>query len=130
MYGRFTNVCMCPRYLALSYLQTALPNTLISHLFPLFMRFLEWLVTSFSSSFYLCISMYLLRWWCIVIVFKMVSIRWSANVRYHFESYKTRYKPIFLYIVYILYIGTFNVAKIIFCTCITIYLVMVCIFMS
>ena len=38
---------VCPRYLALSYSQTSSPSSLIPPLFLLFMRFLEWLVTSF-----------------------------------------------------------------------------------
>ena len=104
LYNRFVvDMCMSslPRTLLLSNLS---PNTPpISHLFPLFMRFLEWLVTSFSSSFlsiYLC---YLLRWWCIMIVFKMTSIRCNAHIRCHFRSYKTSYKSIFLYILYIIY---------------------------
>ena len=110
------SVCFCryglvmlssPRTLLLSF---PFLNHPTSHLFPLFMRFLEWLVTSFSSSFFLSIYLcYLLRWWCIMIVFKMTSIRCNAHIRCHFRSYKTSYKPIFLYISYMIYIGTFEV---------------------
>ena len=61
-------------------------------------------VSNFFFAFFLSIYLYyLLRWWCIMIVFKMVSIRWSANVRYHFRSYKTNYNN-FSYIQYIYYI--------------------------
>ena len=60
----------------------------------------------FFLSIYLC---YLLRWWCIMIVFKMTSIRCNAHIRCHFRSYKTSHKPIFLYISYMIYIGTFEV---------------------
>lgn len=48
----------------------------------------------FFLSIYLC---YLLRWWCIMIVFKIGSIRWNANVRTYFRSYKTSYN-LFSYI--------------------------------
>ena len=72
----------------------------------------------------------LLRWRCIMIVFKMASIRCNAHIRCHFRSYKTSYKSIFLYILYIIYIGTFNVTETIFCTCTTIYPVVVYTFMS
>lgn len=51
------DICVCPRYLALSYTQTFPPNTLISHLFPLPMRFLEWLVASFFFVFF-CLYTY------------------------------------------------------------------------
>ena len=57
--------------------------------------------------FLLSIYLYYLPWRCIMIVFKVVSIRCNANIRYHFESYKTGCKPIFLYISYMIYIGTF-----------------------
>ena len=106
------------------------PNHPVCCLSSLFMRFLEWLATSFSSSFFLSVYLCCLRWWCIMIVFKMASIRWSANVRCHFRSYKTSHKSIFLYILYIIYIGTFNVTESIFCTCTTIYPVVVYAFMS
>ena len=126
-------ICMCmsslPRTPLLSNLSSKYPYSCLS---SLFMRFLEWLVTSFSSSFFLSIYLcYLLRWWwCIMIVFKMTSIRCNAHIRCHFRSYKTSYKSIFLYILYIIYIGTFNVTETIFCTCTTIYPVVVYTFMS
>ena len=63
----------------------------------------------FFVFFFLSIYLCYLRWWCIMIVFKMTSIRCNAHIRCHFRSYKTSYKSIFLYIVYILYIGTFDV---------------------
>ena len=104
-------VCVYPRRLALSYSHSLSLNHPICYLSSLFMRFLEWLVTSFFRLLLSIYLYYLLRWWCIMIVFKIGSIRWNANVRTYFRSYKTSYKPIFLYIVYILYIGTFNVPQ-------------------
>lgn len=90
-------VWFCSRRLALSYTHTSLLNHPICYLSSLFMRFLEWLVTSFSFSFvYMLILSF--HWWCIMIVFKMTSIRCNAHIRCHFRSYKTSYKSIFLYI--------------------------------
>lgn len=58
-------VCVCPRYLALSYSRSLSSNHPIFALFPLSMRFLEWLVTSFSFSFiYILILSFLLVVYC------------------------------------------------------------------
>lgn len=62
-------VWFCSRRLALSYTHTSLLNHPICYLSSLFMRFLEWLVTSFSFSFvYMLILSF--HWWCIMIVLK------------------------------------------------------------
>ena len=132
----FVHVCM---YLYVYVLATSHSPTLKPFLqIPLFLPILfvhavfgvvgNLFFVFFFLSIYLC---YLLRWWwCIMIVFKMTSIRCNAHIRCHFRSYKTSYKSIFLYILYIIYIGTFNVTETIFCTCTTIYPVVVYTFMS
>ena len=90
-------VLLCSRRLAFPYSQTFPSNTLISYLFPLSMRFLEWLVASFSFSFVYILILSSSLVVCMMIVFKIGSIRWNANVRTYFRSYKTSYN-LFSYI--------------------------------
>ena len=51
VYVCMVDLCVYPRHLALSYSRSLSLNHPIFVLFPLSMRFLEWLVTSFSPSF-------------------------------------------------------------------------------
>lgn len=113
LYNRFVvDMCMSslPRTLLHSNLSSKYPLFLIYSLYPCsFYCVLQIDFAWYCCSLFFGYMLISLPWWCIMIVFKVVSIRCNANIRYHFESYKTGCKPIFLYISYMIYIGTFEV---------------------
>ena len=120
----FVFVCICSRYvfLCICMCMSSLPRTLllpnlsskypyfssIPFVYAVFAVFLQ-LLFSVIVIYLLSICLYLFHGGGVMIVFKIGSIRCNANVRTYFRSYKTSYNLFFLYIVYILYIGTFNV---------------------